>query len=68
MSDGIKIPKPRHCISYDELGKPYLVYRFAMPDGSYLDIDSKIVQKAKSKKGFLDAEYVRNYLGLGGHY
>ena len=64
----LSIPKPKRTIAYRANAHPYIVYRYKMDDGSYLDIDAKIADDAKNTKAFLDAEYVRNLLGLGGHY
>ena len=68
QGDRIRIPKPTQRTGYDVKGDPYQVYRFAMPDGSFLDIDRGVADCAKNTKAFLDAEYVRNLLNLGGHY
>lgn len=67
-SDSLEIPKPERTIGFRANAHPYQVFRFAMPDGSYLDVDVEIALAAKNTKAFLDAEYVRNLLGLGGHY
>jgi hypothetical protein len=64
----INIPKPERTIGFRANAHPYQVFRFAMPDGSYLDVDAEVALAAKNTKAFLDAEYVRNLLNLGGHY
>lgn len=62
------IPKPQRAIHYDANGNAFDVFRFKLMDGSYLDIDVMIALQQKNTKAFLDAEYVRAELSLGGWY
>ena len=64
----LEIPTPIRCIAYKEDASAYIVYRYKMDDGTYLDIDAFAADNANNTKAFLTAEYVRNLIGLGGHY